>query len=143
MFILRLLVICCAAALLLAAKDKAPDDAKSIQGDWRVTHLEEEGEKAPPDKVKEFVYSFDSDKLRLKYAGKVVAEGTFKLNPSADPKQIDMVLKDETGRGIYKMVKGRLTICATAFKGNRTRPNRFQTKSGSKTMLIEMERVKP
>jgi uncharacterized protein (TIGR03067 family) len=124
------------------AADKPEDDAKGIQGSWKVKHMEEEGEKAPPYQLKDIAFVFDGAKSSMRYQGKVRDEGTFKLDPSATPKQIDMMFKEGTMQGIYKLEKDQLTICAPAFKNNKTRPKEFATKAGSKTMLMVLERQK-
>jgi uncharacterized protein (TIGR03067 family) len=128
--------------LLIMAADKPDDDAKAIQGSWQMKHMEEEGEKAPPDQVKDFVFVFDGDKSSMNYQGSVSYEGKFKLDPSATPKQIDIILKEGTMQGIYKLDKDGLMICAPASKDNKTRPKEFATKAGSKTMLMVLERQK-
>ena len=139
--------ICCFALALVwppfvAADDKPADDAKAIQGTWQMTHSEEEGVKMPTDRVKECVCVLDNGKLVMKYQGKIMAEGTYKIDPAKTPRQIDMIQNDEVGRGIYKLEKDRLTICASAFPSNKTRPDEFSTKAESRTMLLILERQK-
>src|SRR5262249_42530378 len=129
---------CC---LILLVEVQGKEDTKSIQGVWRVISFEQEGKKPiPADKLKDMAYVFLGNKIAMKYNEKVALEGTFKLYPDTKPKSIDLIYEKETERGIYKLEKGVLTICATAFKTNKVRPSQFATKAGSRTMLIVLER---
>jgi uncharacterized protein (TIGR03067 family) len=114
----------------------------NIQGSWQVIWCEENGKQTPPDLWKEIIYMFAGDKVTMKMEGNVVAGGTFRLDSPATPKQIDLLFKDEIGRGIYKLGNNRLAICTPANVGNDTRPTEFTTKAGSNTMLLLLQRQK-
>ena len=51
--------------------------------------------------------------------------------------------KDKTIRGIYKLEKGKLTMCFGAAKdAESTRPTKFSGEQGSKCLLIVLEKIK-
>jgi len=137
--------------LLGSTADEAPKtatdavavkDQDAIQGEWRVTHFEEEGDvkAVPPEKLKSMRYVFSGGKAAIKIDGKVRAEGKFKLDSGKDPKHIDLDYGDGNTPGIYKLEGGRLTICCPAFRRETPRPKEFKTQKESGTMLMKLER---
>jgi uncharacterized protein (TIGR03067 family) len=135
------------AAAILACWCEAQDkpekksDAEAIQGVWKITHFEEQGKVEPPEKFKSMVYVFMDGKATIKVDGKAVVEGKYKLDPSKDPKHIDLKLGDEDGPGIYKLDGNKLTICAPAFAAKAKRPKEFKAPKDSRLMLMKFERV--
>ncbi len=136
-----LLAVLLTAAASRAAEDKKADkDEDKIVGAWVMVSGEKGGEKAPEKFVKSF---------RLTYAagGKVTArakenkeeEGTFKLDASKKPAQIDMAVGDKTLEGIYSLEGDNLKLCV-AEAGSR--PTDFKSPEGSKTMIIILRREK-
>ncbi|QDV34858.1 TIGR03067 domain-containing protein [Tautonia plasticadhaerens] len=68
------------------------------------------------------------------------APGTFSIDPSKDPKTIDLRFDDKvTYKGAYKFEDGRLKVCYHA--GDR--PTEFTSRAGSENVLMEFEPEKP
>src|SRR5258708_5428979 len=84
-----------ACAFWCAAQEKAPkkQDGEAIIGEWKIMHFEEEGEVDPPAKFKSMTYVFTEGKAAIKMDGKIVVEGTLKLDPTKDPKHLDFKSK--------------------------------------------------
>ena len=129
--------------------DAADGDLDRLQGAWSCTSIEIGGQVVPPK-------TFASNKNGLAapiIRGDVWMEArreddlkpfyTIKLNPSADPKQVDLVHADgEVLAGLYKLEGDTLTFCLTVDKDTPMRPTRFVTKEGLPLMLISYKRKK-
>jgi RNA polymerase sigma factor (sigma-70 family) len=116
-------------------------DQGKLQGSWAIVTAEAGGHKASEDEVKKIGLALDfaGDKVRLEQGdGSEVA--TFRLDPTKDPKAIDLILgKTEVHRGIYRLDGDRLTICKSHPPGER--PTEFATKADSKfPMLLVFKR---
>lgn len=126
------------------AGDNPPkkSDADAIQGEWKITYFEEQGEVDPPQNYKTTRWNFGDGKLTINVDGKAVTEGKYQLDPTQKPPHIDAKYSDEEAPGIYKLEGDTLTICAPAFRGKGERPKEFKAPKGSRLMLIKFERVK-
>lgn len=129
----------------LPADDAAKGgDRERLQGAWTVVAAEREGK--PSDRSNGDRLVFEGDQFILK-TQKGEMKGTYKLNPSASPKTIDMAMaegpqKDKTAEGIYSLQGGTLKICL-ADAATKQRPTTFLTKPGSRQTLFELKREKP
>jgi peroxiredoxin Q/BCP len=111
-------------------------DAEQLRGRWwAVGALDADGKvsKIGQDDPRHFVVSFGADKptaaLLLR---KRTINGTYQLDPSKNPKEIDIAWRDgdkeRTFKGIYAIEEDRLKICLAA-TGNE-RPRGFQSAKG-------------
>lgn len=136
----RLLTFAWAIALVLASAvtrvsaeaepPKAKEDAELIQGTWTI---ESAGD------LKGGTIVFANGTLRMRFPGaKDEHEGSFKLNPGENPKQIDMHMKGgEPNVGIYVLDGDTLRIFAVP---GTERPATFPEKSPA---LMLLKRTKP
>jgi hypothetical protein len=67
-------------------------------------------------------------------------EGTFKLDPAREPKEIDIIRADDHKgmRGIYRLEGGRLTVCMG--EPDDPRPTAFAPRPGTRVMLVTLRR---
>jgi uncharacterized protein (TIGR03067 family) len=134
-----LLAVVFVTAGVVAGGD-AKDDLKRFQGTWSVTSAVEGGKAIPEEKTKDVQVVFDGNKISVKMGEKSM-DGTFKLDPSKKPKQIDVTIMDKKGLGIYRFKKGgMLEVCATEEGGER--PTEFKSPESSKTILFLLKREK-
>jgi uncharacterized protein (TIGR03067 family) len=70
-------------------------------------------------------------------------KGTFKLDPSAKPKAIDITGTEGPNKGktipaIYELTDDTLTVCYNL--GGKDRPTEFKTKAGTQLFLVTYKR---
>jgi uncharacterized protein (TIGR03067 family) len=152
----RIIVALFAVTLLVAAD--APDEAvkkekEKLKGTWVVESFQVGGMKL--DKLKGMTYRFDGDKLFIKAPGQKEVEGAYRIDPSKDPKQLDIVTPRSDGGkatslAVYALDGDELKVCSglttttTDAKGKAVgktgdRPARFDAKLGG---LIVLKREK-
>lgn len=137
-----------AVAGLAAADDDAKDVDKAIEGTWIVSKAERNGEtndNPVGDKV-----SFAAGKMTIVPDEEPdrVQNATIKLEPSKDPKQIDLTPERPEGadgdaptlKGIYKVEDGKLTILLAP--PDEERPGEFKLAEGARGFLVVLERPK-
>jgi uncharacterized protein (TIGR03067 family) len=130
--------------LAFVATGEEKKDRDLIQGTWKVTRLEYGG-RINTEHFREDTWIFKGDQLTLIGDGKVFYKMTFKLDPTKQPKTIDLTITEgdsDVGRtdlGIYRLAENTLTLSRSlserpkefAGAGKRGRPG-----------LITLERVK-
>jgi RNA polymerase sigma-70 factor (ECF subfamily) len=117
----------------------AKTDLERLAGAWAAVSGEADGQQLPSEAVSSYRLVFDKDKVTVHVArdGK---EGTFKLDPTATPKTMDLTLDGGTGLGIYSLEGDVLKICFT--ESGNARPTEFVTKEGSRQVLLTLRRSK-
>ena len=129
--------------------DENKDDAKLVQGNWKVVALEADGKQAPDEALKGMRWSFKGNELQGTDPGEKPSDkASFKLDSSKSPKQIDLVVlegaqKGKTIEGIYKFEKVRLIVCLRGPEAaEKGRPQEFKTEADSGLGMITLERIK-
>jgi uncharacterized protein (TIGR03067 family) len=136
------------AALLLVAADDAPKGNDAIKGVWVARSLTVNGVTQPDDPTRGFVQiAFDGTSY-VQIAGQTITEeGTYSVDPSKEPKAIDLVIEKgtEAGKrrlGIYRLGGETLTV-ALSEPGARRRPKGFDAGLRSGQSLVVFKRVRP
>jgi uncharacterized protein (TIGR03067 family) len=121
------------------------DELKRFEATWKFVSTEFEGNSVPAER-------FQDDRLILKgnqststVQGNTV-HGTFKIDPAAMPKTIDITFTDGPGKnntlkGIYELEGDTQKICWAA--PGKPRPKAFEAKPESGQLLQVLEKVKP
>jgi RNA polymerase sigma factor (sigma-70 family) len=116
-------------------------DAQTLQGTWKLIETWKHGQKVAakdiPIEPHELVISGSKIATRLTQK-KGGDHGAFKLNTAATPRQITITWLIQW-RAIYKVDKGRLTLCFNPDNG--IRPDEFRTAPDSGRVLFVYERV--
>ena len=132
--------------LVLLAGDP-PTEMKKLEGEWTFTAAEKNGKKAP-EEVFKLVMTISGNTMKLDVPGAkdnlAKREFTFTLEPTKNPKWIDLIKtkdpdKGEKGAGIYKLVGDELTICLPEDEGAE-RPKEFSAPEGSNIHLITLKK---
>jgi uncharacterized protein (TIGR03067 family) len=103
---------------------------KKIQGTWVLvesTTKEHVLEKVREDSAEQFWRTFEGNTVTDWNKDKI-RSGTFRLDPSVEPRKIDINWDDGNEYGIYKLEDDRLTIC-TARGDAKDRPNNFNPRA--------------
>jgi len=123
------------SALDVVAQD-AQGDQEKLQGTWQMVRAEVAGKEVSQIALRDTRMRISKDSSSL---------GTFRLDPTKEPKAIDMTPafgpnKGKTVLGIYEIEGDDLKICV-AMPG-KERPTEFTTKSGSGHALDVYRREK-
>jgi uncharacterized protein (TIGR03067 family) len=147
--IVAALALLAVVAVRAGGPTKADKDA--LQGTWCLTSVEINQQPIPLEKLKEGntllvgtldikgdAYSFRLGKTRLEF--------TFKVDPSAKPRAIDLTAADgpqkgQVYHGIYKLDGDTYTVCRNVAPG-KERPAEFVTRPDSGLMLTVWTREK-
>jgi uncharacterized protein (TIGR03067 family) len=134
-----------------ATDDPSRGDLARLQGTWVTVSLVNDGktpvdEKTPPKKGPITKLVYEGNKWLVKVGDKTVATGTFKVDPTKSPKEIDIM--DESGMtnartklAIYELDGDTYTYCIAP--AGKPRPTEFTSKAGSGHALIVSKREKP
>lgn len=122
-------------------KDKA-----ALQGTWKVTASEQDGEKVLAADLKDLFLIIKGDAISIKEGGKAEERFAFQIDPTKKPKEIDLTIKfgpakGRVDRAIYQLDGDTLRICIQSAK-NAPRPDEFSTRPASKLWLVVMQRTK-
>jgi uncharacterized protein (TIGR03067 family) len=134
----RVLVLL-ALAVPVWADDKKAGDAAALKGTWEVVSAAYDGKEAP--KAGRALVFGDGEFTA--YVGNTKGRTLqFTLDPTADPKRIDLDKggKDGKASGIYVLEKDELKICYG--EPGAERPKAFESKPGDKVFLLVLKRAK-
>jgi uncharacterized protein (TIGR03067 family) len=127
----------------ILAKDK-----ELLQGAWIPFAVAENGKvmnKEPEEtgaKMKRLIFSGNTCRIETyEFEETTIRKARFKLNTKENPRQIDLLVEDETEQAIYSVSKNELRICC----GSRgmDRPTGFKTKGQQDVQLWIFRREKP
>ena len=127
--------------------DKAvQDELKQQQGTWTATSSIYEGQPFPEHLARRIQRIVEGDRVVWKRSGKSFAGTKIVLDPSKEPKAIDVIPeggpnRDKRVLGIYKLEGDKLTICMAS--PDKPRPTAFKAEKGSGWTLRTFIRQKP
>jgi uncharacterized protein (TIGR03067 family) len=128
-----------------AARSGDAKDGDALQGTWLPSTAELAG-KPFPDEARKSIKLVVKDHKYTVTVGKAVDRGTVKLNPSAKPKEMDIIGTDGPNKGktilaIYERDGDTLRICYDL--SGKGRPAEFKTREGTQLFLVTYRREKP
>jgi uncharacterized protein (TIGR03067 family) len=133
--------------LPLAAQDKKADaDMATMVGNWKVVKAEIGG-KDITEHVKALKFDVVGNGKYTAQLGEEKDEGTFTMNATKTPKELDIKPTGGPGKGklvkaIYKLDGDALTVCYEHDPDKGVRPEKFESKTGTTLLLISYERMK-
>ena len=135
---------------MLAAEneDLLKKDLEKFQGDWIMVAGERNGQKMDAKLVRTFSRTVIGTKYTVSFEvpeAAVVQPGSFTLDPSKQPKAIDLVADDGPNKGkkmlgIYAFDGDTYKMCVA--QPEKERPTAFATKEGSEWSLTVWKREK-
>lgn len=137
-------VACLGVGLLARADDaaKAQGEARKMQGTWKPTTAELAGKPFPEATLRAMRLTLAGDKYAVTI-GEHRDEGTMKVDPSRDPKAMDVTGTEGPNKGktflcIYELSGDTLRVCYDL--SGQARPEEFKTKAGTQLFLVEYKR---
>jgi uncharacterized protein (TIGR03067 family) len=129
-----------ALCLLAAAQAATASDTETFQGNWKLALAIHDGRpQTGADLDAKLTVQGDQFSVQGPPAWPL-SSGSFQLNESASPKQIDLK-SDNPALGIYEVRAGnRIRVCIAP--PGTARPTRFESKAGSGYYFQEWIRVK-
>jgi RNA polymerase sigma factor (sigma-70 family) len=130
------------AAAADAAKVKA--ELKKLQGTWVPVSAEVGGVQQEAAGAEQL--EFDGESFNTWHGGHIEEKGTIRLEPSKDPKEIDLTVQEGKNEGkshvaIYTWDGANVKFCMV--KEGHPRPTDFTTRPGDNRMLVVMQRQNP
>jgi uncharacterized protein (TIGR03067 family) len=146
-----------ALLLTLAVTNEAAADRRSIaeilaaqpgqKTEWQGVSAIRDGKALSAADAKSVRATADGNNFTLEVAGRMVMQGSYKLNPNTTPRQIDGVLNAGPGKGagvqvqgIYEVNGDTLKVCYAA--PGQPRPTEFSSQPGSGNRMFVMKLVK-
>jgi uncharacterized protein (TIGR03067 family) len=130
--------------LLVVSEDAGKKDLDAMQGDWAGERLVRDGQTLEDDDAQALFRTVKGNAYTVQRFRKKAGAGTFTLDATKTPKQIDIVPDGAAAgvviRGIYTVEGDRLTMCYAAPK--QERPKAFESKEGSAHTLMVWVREK-
>jgi uncharacterized protein (TIGR03067 family) len=139
------LLLLAGAAFVFA--DTAEEAQKKLHGTWEAAKAERDGK--PAEDVVGNRLTFKDGRFQIHSKdGKLLYEGTFRVDPGSKPAAFDFehsegTLKGKVWKGIYMLEGDTLTTCDNAPNLDKARPSEFQAKADSGYILITFKKVKP
>jgi uncharacterized protein (TIGR03067 family) len=131
---------------LAAAEDAAKVQAelKKLQGMWVPVSGESEGAEKQVAGAEQL--EFDGATFNTWHGGHLEEKGTFRLNPSKNPMEIDLTVQEGKNEGkthlaIYAWDGANVKFCMA--REGEPRPTDFTTKRGDNRVLVVMGRQDP
>ncbi len=133
--------------VFVAARAAMADDAKDLQGTWRIVSLEANGESKAPGEFEGWKFVFEGDQAWHIKPEETGPKLRFKLDAARKPKTIDLIVQegDDKGKvapGIYELDRDRLRLCINIFGDPSYRPAEFKTQDRDGAGFAVLERVK-
>lgn len=127
-----------------SAEEAAVSRARAIYaGTWRLVAVESNGDLQPQDSREILVVNRLDGSWTLTIDGDDVSSGQSRMDPLANPPEIDLEFTDGEGRGqrllaIYELMGRRRMLCFRDDKG--WRPREFRTQVGDGAVLLTFEK---
>jgi uncharacterized protein (TIGR03067 family)/prepilin-type processing-associated H-X9-DG protein len=120
-------------------KKKSKSDKDLIQGSWTVESAIDDGMEIPKELRSSVLFIVKGDNIEVKIGDASPLKGTFTIDESKKPKQMDF--KHDEGKliGIYEF-KGDATVTICLVEGDKDRPKEFKAPEGSGCKLVTLKR---
>ena len=143
-FLIAVLLPLAPCLLLAADDDEAKKEYVRFEGAWRFTSLEIEGTSLPENVFKSSRLILEGQHFTVKEDTGTI-KGTYKVNLTKKPKQIDVTFADGPDKGkvlhgIYELDGDTYRVCIGL--PGKSRPTAFESKPGTGHVLEVLTREK-
>ena len=144
---MRLRILATLVGMLMAAgaPGEAADANKpgSLVGTWAAVSADRNG--APAGDITGHRLTFAGDRFSIRSKGRLLHQGTYRIDPSREPAAIDFThtrggSKGKIWQGIYLLQGDALKVCDNADNLAKGRPAAFTTEPGSGRVLVIFKR---
>ena len=141
---LRFVMLVMIASLAASAPGADAQEKDGLLGPWAAVSAERNGRAA--EDLKGHELTFAGDRFTIRSKGKVLYQGSYRVEPSKKPAAIDFThtegeAKGKTWLGIYLLEGSGLKICDNADDPGKGRPAAFVTEPGSGRVLVNFTRA--
>src|SRR5215813_7361889 len=117
--------------------------AENLKGTWACLAATVDGKPLPKDTTDLLSLTLSENRYKTEKGSQVLFDSSFTVDPSASPKQINMVgtegdMAGKEAQGIYSLENDVLRICYVM--PGLPRPKEFQSQAGSKAFLVSWKR---
>jgi uncharacterized protein (TIGR03067 family) len=135
-----------ANSAVAAADESAKEDMARLQGLWTMAEYIIDGTRSNESQIRSWVLVVEGDQYNPGVR-EFSVEFTYRLNPTRNPKAIDLMphtgnARGRTIRGIYRLDGDRFTLCYPA-DSQAERPAGFGARSGSGLIRVTWRRQGP
>ena len=143
-------LLCAAGSLWLCActttSNHHVNNTENLKGTWTCLSATVEGKALPKETTELLGLTLTENRYKTEKGSEVLFDSSYTIDPSEDPKQINMVgtegdIAGKEAPGIYSLEKDILRICYVM--PGLPRPKEFQSQAGSKTYLVSWKRKSP
>ena len=125
---------------------EAKKELEKLQGEWTMVSREMGGQKTREEVLKQFRLTITGDEWLVMYQGKENLRTKLRIDPTKDPKVLDMIRKDgndeDVSLGIYKLEGDTLTLCRMMQSGDIARPREFKTTREGEVVVVWRREMK-
>lgn len=123
----------------------APQEFQRLQGTWKIESWEEGGKAVAAADLKKRELFFGGNVFVFRREGKVHQAGLAKLDPAADPRTIDLNVREGEAKGdsllgIYSLDGDTLKLC---IQPGEERPESFKPDAKSGAIVVVAKKPKP
>jgi uncharacterized protein (TIGR03067 family) len=128
--------------------EAAQKELKKLEGKWKIVKSLDSTKEAEPDpKDPALFFVFKGNELTMEFGEKKEAIRITAIDPSTDPKCIDLTEKregkpDRIIEGVYKIDGDKLLIALCITKDGKERPVSFDKPTDPRTVVWTLKRVK-
>jgi uncharacterized protein (TIGR03067 family) len=120
-------------------------EQQRLEGTWRVTAAEAEGMAIPAREFRDLRLTFKDGKFTARRGNEEAQEGTYVIDPSSNPKEMDITRTNGPDRGkkqlaVYSLAGDLLKICSC--ETGTERPSGFDTRDRPGHTLMTLRRVR-
>jgi serine/threonine-protein kinase len=117
------------------------DDKERLQGHWVAESVENEGNQLPPEACAKYTLTITHKRLKSTGFSSDRSEGTFHVDETVTPRQIDLIGEDRVSQfGIYRFDGDRLVVCM-GDDDEKKRPTEFSSKGGKDRMVVVFKKA--
>jgi uncharacterized protein (TIGR03067 family) len=140
-------LVACVPLAMAAEEDDLKKELAKFQGTWEATAVTDAGQKSPAENAAAIRIIFKGDEYTQLIQGQEVEKGKLKIDPSKNPKTIDLDIQSGESKGLKQFglyaFEGEKQIVCLAQPGVEKRPGKLESTAANEALLFVLKKVKP